>query len=676
MSDNDVNKIQQNVKELQDQNAIDFQQWKKLGKDIEKLSEKIKTSDKSLNILMKKIKNDYENLKKIIVDENVQVQLNNKIEKNKNEIVDNKNKIELNNYEISKKVNVETFQITIDEFNSQMDSITHLIDSNEFELIGYNEYKLVNDITLDKTLIIPSNTKIKGLGKKITSNFDGVVLKAQGKNITIDGLKIDCNNKACTGIFVDSNSSKVNVVNNEIYNSYGGTSKPVYGIFVSAIGCNDVNIINNSVHDLTSLDNGVIAQRDGGWAKGIIVDLYDLISDTIGTTPNISTNITIENNTIENIQDGSDADGIYLEGFRTNINNNYVVINNNLKNCGKRFIKVLNCGDVKIERNYGINTNNNLHAFISLYTGGSTVKNNTMLVNNGCYSRYGVEIGHQAKYGDLVANDIIIEDNKFNIGNSIDYGVTIARPNFDGILGNVKIKNNELRSSGECIKFVDGASVSLLTIEYNSLINNNENKASISINNGSISEINIENNKHIGVFSNAFVIKNSINGNLNIKGNKIDKSTYTTMVIDNFDNVIIENNIINTTTSAITITNTTNSLIQNNYDMRVKKLIDTELLTFKNIAITSDTFNINMSLYSQISTIKITPTVETSLSSLDNGVDGQILTIVLSNNITTTFTHSSSLHLKGNTSLTLNTMEQSITLLKLDNRWLEISRNF
>ena len=42
MSDNDINKIQQKIKELQDQNAIDFQQWKKLWKDIKKLSEKIK----------------------------------------------------------------------------------------------------------------------------------------------------------------------------------------------------------------------------------------------------------------------------------------------------------------------------------------------------------------------------------------------------------------------------------------------------------------------------------------------------------------------------------------------------------------------------------------------------------------------------------------------------------
>ena len=52
MSDIDVNKIQQNVKELQDQNAIDFQQWKKLGNDIEKLSEKIKLVNKEVSTLV------------------------------------------------------------------------------------------------------------------------------------------------------------------------------------------------------------------------------------------------------------------------------------------------------------------------------------------------------------------------------------------------------------------------------------------------------------------------------------------------------------------------------------------------------------------------------------------------------------------------------------------------
>ena len=95
MSDIDINKVQQNIKELQDQNAIDFQNYELLTQKIEDIKESIKLTDGHLNLLMKKIKSDYESLKKIIIDENIQVQLNNKIEENKQEI--NKIKEQLNN---------------------------------------------------------------------------------------------------------------------------------------------------------------------------------------------------------------------------------------------------------------------------------------------------------------------------------------------------------------------------------------------------------------------------------------------------------------------------------------------------------------------------------------------------------------------------------------------------
>ena len=95
MSDIDINKVQQNIKELQDQNAIDFQNYELVTQKIEEIKETIKLTDSHLNLLMKKIKADYENLKKIITDENVQVQLNNKIEENKQEI--EKIKEQLNN---------------------------------------------------------------------------------------------------------------------------------------------------------------------------------------------------------------------------------------------------------------------------------------------------------------------------------------------------------------------------------------------------------------------------------------------------------------------------------------------------------------------------------------------------------------------------------------------------
>ena len=95
MSDIDINKVQQNIKELQDQNAIDFQNYELLTQKIEKIKDSIKLTDNHLNLLMKKIKGDYERLRKIIIDENVQVQLSNKIEENKQEI--KKIKEQLNN---------------------------------------------------------------------------------------------------------------------------------------------------------------------------------------------------------------------------------------------------------------------------------------------------------------------------------------------------------------------------------------------------------------------------------------------------------------------------------------------------------------------------------------------------------------------------------------------------
>lgn len=99
MSDIDINKVQQNIKELQDQNAIDFQNYELLSQKIEEIKESVKLTDSHLNLLMKKIKADYENLKKVIIDENVQAQLNNKIEENKQEI--NKIKEQLNSAQVN-----------------------------------------------------------------------------------------------------------------------------------------------------------------------------------------------------------------------------------------------------------------------------------------------------------------------------------------------------------------------------------------------------------------------------------------------------------------------------------------------------------------------------------------------------------------------------------------------
>ena len=63
MSDIDINRVLQNIGELQDQNAIDFQHWELLNQEIEKIKEDIEIRQRNLNLLFKKINSDIEKLK-------------------------------------------------------------------------------------------------------------------------------------------------------------------------------------------------------------------------------------------------------------------------------------------------------------------------------------------------------------------------------------------------------------------------------------------------------------------------------------------------------------------------------------------------------------------------------------------------------------------------------------
>lgn len=63
MSDIDINRVLQNIEELQDQNAIDFQHWELLNQKLEKIKEDIEIRQRNLNLLIKKINSDIEKLK-------------------------------------------------------------------------------------------------------------------------------------------------------------------------------------------------------------------------------------------------------------------------------------------------------------------------------------------------------------------------------------------------------------------------------------------------------------------------------------------------------------------------------------------------------------------------------------------------------------------------------------
>ena len=74
------NKMQVDINTLKKQNVNDLSSIKELYKRIEELGEKITQIKYIDNTLVKKLKKEYENLKKIILDENIQVQLDNKID--------------------------------------------------------------------------------------------------------------------------------------------------------------------------------------------------------------------------------------------------------------------------------------------------------------------------------------------------------------------------------------------------------------------------------------------------------------------------------------------------------------------------------------------------------------------------------------------------------------------
>ena len=73
------NKVQVDIDTLKKQNVNDLLSIKELYKRIEELGEKITQFKYIDNTLTKKLKKEYENLKKIILDENIQVKLTNDI---------------------------------------------------------------------------------------------------------------------------------------------------------------------------------------------------------------------------------------------------------------------------------------------------------------------------------------------------------------------------------------------------------------------------------------------------------------------------------------------------------------------------------------------------------------------------------------------------------------------
>ena len=185
------NKMQVDIDNLIKQNVNDLLSIKELYRKLKEVEEKITQIKYIDNTLAKKLKKEYENLKKIILDENVQIKITNDIEKI--------------NLELDNKVN----KSYIETINSQLDNKANQIDL-EVERKRINTfYKLTDGSTTGDAELIDGRIGADGvIHTNIGDNIRSVGRKANEITYTLTGnaeetildysINVTSNNKSLT----------------------------------------------------------------------------------------------------------------------------------------------------------------------------------------------------------------------------------------------------------------------------------------------------------------------------------------------------------------------------------------------------------------------------------------------------------------------------------------------
>ena len=231
------NKMQVDIDTLKKQNVNDLLSIKELYKRIEELGEKTSQIKYIDNTLVKKLKKEYEKLKKIILDENIQVKLNNDIET------------------INVKLNND-----IETINSQMDtkaSKLHSISWYNIKELGASPKGNLNCDKIIQDIIDNSNGSIVIYAPPGKYLIDQVIIPSNKHGITFVG-DVGYNYGGTQFIAQDSNKSMFKIGNhqksgNSLDRLQGLTFKGItfksnielnYDLAVNKI-CLDVNRVSN-----------------------------------------------------------------------------------------------------------------------------------------------------------------------------------------------------------------------------------------------------------------------------------------------------------------------------------------------------------------------------------------------------------------------------------------------
>ena len=257
----DINKHEIDIETLKKQNVNDLSSIKELYRKLKEVEEKTTQIKYIDNTLVKKLKKEYERLKKIILDENVQIKITNDIE-TINSNLDNKvsypileNEVGVINitYEYG---NVKRYgaigEISIED-NTQ--SFQNAIDSAY--ACGFNVYVPMGIYNILSTLYLPSRISIKG---EITTKYvyDYVYNSSDFRGSIIISK--------CDYLFKPKNVNSYNIQETQLIMKEIMFLNRTVGSYDKTVLFKNMNLKASNLENVCTLDYSIVLM---GWLSGV-----------------------------------------------------------------------------------------------------------------------------------------------------------------------------------------------------------------------------------------------------------------------------------------------------------------------------------------------------------------------------------------------------------------------
>ena len=146
---NENNKMQVDIENLFKQNVNDLSSIKELYRKLKEVDEKISQIKYIDSTLANKLKKEYEKLKKIILDENIQAKLANEIETLNEKL---SNEIETINSQLDTKANKEEIETLNENLNNEIETINSQMEHiGKKQYLNFLDFGIPNEKNIDNT---------------------------------------------------------------------------------------------------------------------------------------------------------------------------------------------------------------------------------------------------------------------------------------------------------------------------------------------------------------------------------------------------------------------------------------------------------------------------------------------------------------------------------------------